>query len=170
MIKAILCVDKQGAIGQNGDMPWGRSFPKDLEYFKKVTSEGIVVMGSKTWKSLPFYPKGLPKRDNYVLTTQGRGQQGDGVIKLDGDLFSKCVTSGESIFNHKDTWIIGGATVYEEFADIIDEWHITTIDNIYPEADTFFKVDLTNFEDTLQYSDVGNEEIDATVSVYRRKQ
>lgn len=63
MIKAILCVDKQGAIGQNGDMPWGRSFPKDLEYFKRVTSEDIVVMGSKTWKSLPFYPKGLPKRD-----------------------------------------------------------------------------------------------------------
>lgn len=169
MIKAILCVDKQGAIGQNGDMPWGRSFPKDLEYFKKVTSEDIVVMGSNTWRSLPFYPKGLPKRHNYVLTTQGRGQQGDGVIKLDGDLFYKCVTSGESIFNHKDTWVVGGASIYEQFWDMVDEVHLTVIDKVYTEADTFFKPDLTNFYDTLQYSDVGNGDFNATVSIWRRK-
>lgn len=169
MIKAIICVDKQGAIGQNGDMPWGRSFPKDLAYFKKVTLGDIIVMGSNTWRSLPFYPKGLPQRYNYVITTKGSGEQDSGVIKLDGVHFNKCVTSGKSIFNHKDTWVIGGASIYKQFADLIDEWHITTVDNVYPDADTFFQIDLTNFEDTLQYTQVGNDEFNAEVKIWRRK-
>lgn len=165
MIKAILCVDKQGAIGQNGDMPWGRSFPKDLAYFKKVTSGDIVMMGRKTFDSLGR-PRGLPNRENWVVSTQDKVT----------DLSSVSYGSPEEFLNwHKEflgketLWVIGGASIYEQFDDLIDEWHITTIDNIYPEADTFFQVDLTNFEDTLQCTQVGNREVDAEVRIYRRK-
>lgn len=165
MIKAILCVDKQGAIGQNGDMPWGRSFPKDLEYFKKVTSGDIVMMGRKTFDSLGR-PRGLPSRENWVVSTQDRVT----------DLSSVSYGSPEEFLNWykeflgKETlWIIGGASIYEQFWGMVDEVHLTVIDKVYTEADTFFKPDLTNFYDTLQYSDVGNGDINATVSVWRRK-
>ena len=165
MIKAIICVDKQGGIGQNGDMPWGRSFPKDLTYFKKVTSGDIVLMGRKTFESLGR-PRGLPNRENWVVSTQQRTV----------DLSSVSYGSPEEFlgwykeFLGKDTlWIIGGASIYKQFADLIDEWHITTIDNVYPDADTFFQIDLTNFEDTLQCTQVGNKEFNAEVRVYRRK-
>lgn len=165
MIKAIICVDKQEAIGQNGDMPWGRSFPKDLAYFKKVTSGDIIVMGRKTFESLRR-PRGLPNRENWVVSTQHRAV----------DLSSVSYGSPAEFldwykdFLGKDTlWIIGGASIYEKFADVIDEWHITTIDDIYPEADTFFQIDLTNFEDTLQCTQVGNDEFNAEVKIWRRK-
>jgi dihydrofolate reductase len=175
MIKAILCVDKQDAIGQNGDMPWGRSFPKDLEYFKRVTLGQMLTFGRKTSESLPFKGGVFPDRSNNVVTSKED--------LWDLDYYSEALDlynwfeDFETIKHHmnvcsdqgEDTWVVGGASIYEQFADIIDEWHITTIDNIYPEADTFFKVDLTNFEDTLQYTDVGNGDVDATVSVYRRK-
>lgn len=167
MIKAIICVDKQGAIGQNGDMPWGRSFPEDLAYFKRVTLYQDVVVGRTTYESLPFNRKGFPQRDTLVLTS-GNG----GAILGDGEAVY-FMSKGEllDVINDSeyDIWIAGGSTVYEQFWNLIDEVHITTIDNIYPEADTFFQVDLTNFEDTLQCTQVGNGDIDAEVRVYRRK-
>lgn len=167
MIKAIICVDKQGAIGQNGDMPWGRSFPKDLEYFKKVTLYKDVVVGKTTYDSLPFNHKGFPQRDTLVLTSSNKAAiLGDGeavYFMSKGELLDVIETS------EYDIWIAGGASIYEQFWGMVDEVHLTVIDKVYTEADTFFKPDLTNFYDTLQYSDVGNGDINATVSVWRRK-
>lgn len=173
MIKAIICVDKQGAIGQNGDMPWGRSFPKDLAYFKKVTSSENweVVVGFNTYKSLPFKDgKGFPNRNTLVVNDRTRINPvvtgiGESVYFINSDSLLK-----EFKLERDSFFLAGGASTYEQFWDFVDEVHITTIDKIYPEADTFFKPDLTNFEDTLQCTQVGNGEVAAEVRVWRRKQ
>lgn len=175
MIKAIICVDKQGAIGQNGDMPWGRSFPEDLAYFKKVTLGQMLTFGRKTSDSLPFKGGVFPDRSNNVITSNEDLWYLD-YYNNDFELYNwfdeysdikhhmkLCSEQGE------DTWIVGGASIYEQFADLIDEWHITTIDNVYSDADTFFQVDLTDFEDTLQCTQVGNGEVGAEVRIWRRK-
>ena len=64
MISIIVAVSKNGAIGKNNDLLWHIS--DDLKRFKAITSEHTVVMGTKTYESLPFKP--LPNRENIVIT------------------------------------------------------------------------------------------------------
>ena len=171
MIKAILATGLNGEVGQNADMPWGKSLPKDLEYFKKVTSDGsVILMGNTTHQSLPFFPKGLPQRKNYVVTNNGRGEQESGVIKLTLSHFERCCNTGDSVFNYFGTWVVGGASIYEQLWHMVDEVHLTTVHNTYPEADTFFKPDLSQFEKVGSPIDVGNSELEATVQLWRRVQ
>jgi len=169
MIKAILATGLNGEIGKNGDMPWGRSLPKDLEYFKKVTSDGsVILMGNTTHQSLPFFPKGFPKRKNYVVTNNGRGEQKSGVIKLTLSHFERCYNTGGSVFNYFGTWVVGGASIYEQLWHMVDEVHLTTVYESYPTADTFFKTDLSNFEKVGEEIDVSSEDLGAMVQVWRR--
>ena len=65
-IELIWAQDKNGGIGKGGKLPWHIS--EDLQNFKKITSGFPVVMGRKTWESLPLKP--LPKRRNIVLSSQ----------------------------------------------------------------------------------------------------
>lgn len=166
MIKGIICIDKNGGIGKGNSLL--AHLPKDLQHFKEVTLGKVVVMGRTTWESLPFYPKGLPNRYNYVITQDGKGQQ-DSFVKLDVETFERCVKGGVSVFNFQDTFIIGGASIYSQLEHLVEEWIITEIDHVFEEADVFFKPDLTNFEDTLQYKDVSSEEYSAKVSVWKKK-
>ena len=64
-IELIWAQDEQGGIGKNGKLPWQIS--EDLKNFKKITSGFPVIMGRKTWNSLPFKP--LPNRRNIVLSS-----------------------------------------------------------------------------------------------------
>jgi dihydrofolate reductase len=168
MIKAILAHGLNGEIGQEEDMPWGRSLPKDLEYFKEQTIGQIVVMGNNTFGSLPFN-LGLPYRDNVVLTS----------VKLIRDTYhgtghcTEFLNSKEQVLQYHcedDTlWLMGGATIYKQFWEHVTEAHITTVKQSYPEADTFFKPDLSEFEKVGEEIDVGNGELEASVQVWRRK-
>ena len=65
MIAAILAMTEKGVIGNNGDLPWPR-IADDMKWFRDVTRGNVVIMGRKTWDSLPDGP--LPKRDNVVIT------------------------------------------------------------------------------------------------------
>ena len=174
MIKAILATGLNGEIGQNGGMPWGRSLPKDLEYFKKVTGTNPVIMGRKTWESLNL-PKGLPDRDNWVITSEIKD-----TVWQDNDFnevsFDNATVVGNILYRghkRKDNWeltLIGGASIYEQFWRYVDEVHLTTVHNTYPEADTFFKPDLCNFEKVGEEIDVSGEDLGAVVQVWRRVQ
>lgn len=172
MIKAILATGLNGEIGQNGDMPWGRSLPKDLEYFKKVTGENPVIMGRKTWESLGLQ-KGLPNRDNWVITSEPKE-----TIWQDNDYNEVSFDSVELVrgildrgYKREDIWeltLIGGTSIYEQFWDYVEEVHITTVNKSYPEADTFFKPDLSNFEKVGEPVDVSSDDLEASVQVWRR--
>jgi len=100
LYKAIVAVSQNGVIGKNGDLPW--RLPGDLKWFKKITMGHIVLMGRKTWESLPF---ALPGRKNWVLSRSGNPQEGMDIIRSTDEILPK-LQAGEQIF------VIGGGEIY----------------------------------------------------------
>ncbi|QXN60205.1 hypothetical protein KUA24_138 [Vibrio phage HNL01] len=139
MIRAILAVAANGAIGSNSTksgLPWEHGvYPEDMKYFRENTLNNIVIMGRKTFEDVGI----LPKRFNYVITSQSSGDQGDHVA-LSMETFNLCMISGISVFNFKPTWVIGGKSIYEQLLPQIEEFHITRIADSYPDADVFMDV------------------------------
>ena len=118
MLGMIVACDRNGAIGKDGDLPWRQS--TDLQHFKKITMGSNLIMGRKTWDSLPGM---LPGREHYVLS---RGQVEDITV----------ITVEEALA--MEGWIIGGGQIYEIFLPHVNELHRTIIDARVSEADTFF--------------------------------
>jgi len=167
MIKAILATGINGEIGKDNSLLW--HLPKDLAYFKKVTLGKSAIMGSKTFFSLPF-KLGLPNRENYVLSSKLNGVvwSNEGYL----DFVTKNGLEELKINMIGDTgfylFVIGGASIYSELEQFVEEWHITTVEHSYPEADTHFKPDLTGFEKVGEPLDVSEGDLKASVQVWRR--
>ena len=127
MISVIAAVASNRAIGfRNKLIYW---LPNDLKRFKQLTTGNTVLMGRRTFESLP---KGaLPNRRNCVLTTT--------VSELPG---CECFCSWDEFLvscrPDEDIYIIGGATLYEQLIDKADRLCLTEIDDVPDEADTFF--------------------------------
>lgn len=129
MLGMIVACDRNGAIGKDGDLPWKQS--TDLQHFKQVTMGSNLIMGRKTWDSLPGM---LPGRTHYVLS---RGEvEGVEVIALDKAL-------------EMEGWVIGGGEIYELFLPHVEELHRTIIDARVFDADTHFP-DITDMGFTLK--------------------
>lgn len=118
-----------GVIGRDGDMPW--HLPEDQKYFRTVTGRHPVVMGRRTWDSLPPRFRPLPNRANLVITTQP-DWSGDGAQRH-GDLRS-ALSAAEQL---DDTvFVIGGGEVYRAAIDLADLAYVTEIDVEIPDGDT----------------------------------
>ena len=133
----IVAVDKNLGIGRNNDLPW--RIKADMAWFKKVTTtapEGGtngVIMGRKTWDSIPEKFRPLPERDNIVISRNPeRIKAPHAADSLDAALELACKQC-EKIF------VIGGASIYEEAMKHpqLGELFITHIDRSF-ECDTFF--------------------------------
>lgn len=148
MIRAILACDQEWGIGKNGALPWPHN-PADLKWFKENTVNCTIVMGRKTWESLPMKP--LPKRENIVVTTSSEVDGADVVVDVSGLL--KLLPQ----INHtKNVWIIGGAQLIERLLPYIDSIHLSRIEGVYG-CDTFLPVEsiLDQFAlDTVDNSDL----------------
>lgn len=162
MIKIILAVDENGAIGKDNDMLY--YIKDDLANFKKLTTDNVIVMGRNTWESLPIRP--LPNRENVVLTRSD--------ITLDGCKILRSMDELKDFIKNqeKDVYIIGGANVYNQVIDedIVDEVHITFIKDFVSDADTFVDVDkirekFTNQEYVTTFRQDG---IDADYVILRK--
>lgn len=128
MISIIVAVAKNGAIGKNNDLLWHIS--DDLKRFKAITSEHTVVMGKKTYESLPFKP--LPKRENIVIT-RNKNIHFEGCTMANSieEIVTKYATSEEEIF------VIGGANIYEQFLPFANKLYITLVYKDF-DGDVFF--------------------------------
>jgi dihydrofolate reductase len=95
---------RNGTIGKDNQMPW--HLPEDLAHFKRVTLGQPVIMGRKTWDSLPARFRPLPGRLNIVITRQPEWQA-DGALRAASihDAMHLCG-------NAPDAWIMGGAEIY----------------------------------------------------------
>ena len=129
MLGMIVACDRNGAIGKDGDLPWRQS--TDLQHFKDITMGSNLIMGRKTWESLPGK---LPGREHFVLS---RGQV-DGVEVIS---YEKALEI--------DGWVIGGGEIYELFLPHVRELHRTIIDARVSGADTHFP-DITGMGFILQ--------------------
>lgn len=127
MTTIIAAVAKNRAIGfENKLIYW---LPNDLKRFKQLTTGHTIVMGRRTFESLP---KGaLPNRRNCVLTTS--------VKELPGcECFGSWDEFRDSCKPDEDIYIIGGASLYEGLLDKADRLCLTEIDDTPAQADTFF--------------------------------
>lgn len=98
-----------GIIGRNGTMPW--HLPEDFEHFRRTTEGHPVIMGRRTWDSLPAKSRPLPGRTNIVITSNP-DWAADGAIRAGSLQEALEVASGQP--GSDEAWIIGGGQIYRE--------------------------------------------------------
>lgn len=124
----ILAADHDWAIGKDGGLL--TNVPEDMKFFRETTKGSTVVMGRKTWDSLPKKP--LPDRVNCVLSRTMKSAEGAQVFASVEDLLNFTKNANGKVF------VIGGAEVYKELLPHCDEAYITRIyENFY--GDVFFE-------------------------------
>jgi dihydrofolate reductase len=146
-IAFVVAVSKNGVIGLDGRLPWRLS--SDLRNFKTITMGKPLIMGRKTWESLPKRP--LPGRDNIVITRQ-RGYAAPGATVVSdveaalskAEMFARRVKSDEIA-------VIGGGEIFASLLPRADRIYLTEID-LEVEGDTYFPA-----LDATQWKEVGRE-------------
>ena len=136
MISIIVAVSEDLGIGKDNELLWHIS--EDLKRFKRLTWGNAVIMGKKTWESLPRKP--LPGRKNIVLTDNPKELIENSVTAYSiDDALNKCA-SDEEIF------IIGGGSIYRQFMPVADRLYITHVHKKAP-ADIYFpEIDMNIWE------------------------
>lgn len=147
MIIGIVAIAKNYAIGKGGDLPW--HYPADLRFFKETTIGNVVVMGSNTWRSIKAP---LPDRLNIVLSRSDTKMAPPEVIKLG----SRDEVLSLARYVNCDVYIVGGAKIYAEFADVIDRWIVTEVPITAEGADTFMPADFLDGYDMDEKRDLGD--------------
>jgi len=128
MIIGIAAVDKQGAIGKGGKLPW--HYSSDMKFFRETTTGNAVVMGRRTWSTLN---KPLKNRLNIVLSRDFNIEPAESLLVL-RDLES-VLSFNQSLTT--DLFVIGGAQIYNAFLPHIERWFITAVPLTVKGADTF---------------------------------
>ena len=127
-LSIIVAMAKNRAIGKNGDLIWHNS--RDLKQFKKITTGHTVIMGYKTYLSLPNR-KALPNRRNIILSSRLENAPEGFEI---ADSINKAL---EMVKDENEVFVMGGGMVYEQFLPNADRLYLTRIDKEF-KADTYF--------------------------------
>ncbi len=137
----IVAVAKMNAIGQNNNLL--AYISKDLKRFKALTSRHTIIMGRKTFESLPN--GALPNRRNIVITRNTELKfEGVEVANSPEEAMKLCKDDGE-------VFIIGGATIYEAFLPKTNKLYLTLIEQFFNNADTFFpEINYEEWEETYR--------------------
>ena len=158
MITTIVCTDLNYGIGSKNELLI--HIPEDMKFFKQQTDDSVVIMGRKTYDSLPNKP--LPNRTNIVITSNTS-------LKSTGQtIFSSIEYIKNWLFNKRDAtrdneniYIIGGGEIYKELLPYCDKVYLTKVFKTYENADTFFpNIDemhewkLTNSSEVKEYNNI----------------
>lgn len=127
MFTIIAAIGEDNELGTNGRLIW--DLPKDLQFFKEKTLKHKIVMGSKTYDSMP---KHLPEREYFVLTRNQTSLEGATIISDVSRYIEENKDTEEEIF------IIGGGQVYNTFLPHCNKMYLTQICKTYLDADTYF--------------------------------
>ena len=125
MIALIVAIDQNNAIGKDNQLLW--HLPKDLSFFKNVTSGNAIIMGRKTFESIG---KALPNRRNIVISTQKD-------LQFNGAEITSSLNAAIELVGNADCYIIGGGSIYQQSLSLVDRLYITKVAANF-EADTFF--------------------------------
>ena len=160
MIKLIVAVDNNFGIGYKNELLFRIS--EDLKHFKELTSGHFIVMGRKTYESLP---NALPNRTNVVITRNPSFNPKSPTVVVANDIkkiISHHLTTGKQ---DKDLWVIGGAEIYKAFLPYADEVHLTHIHKEAENVDTYFPVsELNSSFDIIQSERIFSEKEDCKVT------
>ena len=166
-IMMIVAMDEQGFIGKDENLPWKLS--NDLKRFKKLTvSDGFnaVVMGRKTWESLPNGFRPLPERLNIVMSRDTKWSDDGAEIALyPGRAIEIAYANGCEEF-----WVIGGSQIYELYLNRVEEIHLTRVHTKNSGNINFPDLDWQNWEEEIieEISKDGKNEYDTTYSILKK--
>jgi dihydrofolate reductase len=128
ILSIIVAIGKNNEIGKDNAMLC--HLPADLKHFKEVTSGHPVIMGRKTFESLPKGP--LPNRRNIVIS---RNKE----LRIEGaEVYPSLDYALLKLMDEEEIFIIGGAQIYTQILPDADKLYLTKIQAEFPEADTFF--------------------------------
>ena len=135
-IHLIWAQEKDGGIGINNNLPWYIS--EDLKNFKKLTLNTSIIMGRKTWESLPSKP--LPKRRNVVLSSQ---------LVNSVECYTSVENCMNSLVDEINVFVIGGAQIYKAFYKYAHHLHITIVDKKTAGIDTYCPIPLSEIKESF---------------------
>lgn len=162
----VVAVAKNGVIGRDGDLPWRLS--SDLKRFKAATMGKPVLMGRKTWESLPRKP--LPGRENLVLSRDATYVAEGAWLYTD---LAAMIAAGRAIAAASgvdEVCVIGGAHLFEATLPMADRILLTEV-NLEPAGDTHLRFDLTQWREVSR-EDVAagpNDDANFTVRLLERR-
>lgn len=155
-IIGIVAIDRHGAIGKGGGLPW--HYSSDMKFFRRTTTGHACLMGYKTWLSLK---RPLKDRLNIVLSRRSEIEPQESVVVLRDKV---SVVSVQKYLGC-DLYIIGGAEIFRAFLEEIDRWLVTAIPLTVEGADTFMP---ENFLEGFGLSETIELEEGLSVKVYDR--
>lgn len=160
-ISIIVAIAQNNAIGKDNDLLWHLS--GDLKRFKELTTGHTIVMGKRTFESLPVRP--LPNRKSIVITDV-EGEQIPGCVMAYSieDAVNKCDATDEN-------FIIGGGSVYRQFMPIADKLYLTVVHKDF-EADTFYpEINYDEWQALEKQENILDEKSGLTYSyiIYKRR-
>jgi len=151
-ISIIAAIGKNNELGKGNDLIW--HFKDDMKFFKETTTGSTVIMGRKTFESLP---KALPNRKNIVISRSKNFSPEGALVVSD---IKKALDEADS----DEVFIIGGGTIYKEFLPLADKLYLTEIDAECKDAEVYFpefdkkqykRKKLTDFEcDGIHFSHI----------------
>jgi dihydrofolate reductase len=140
MITLVVAAARNGVIGKDGAIPW--RLPDDLKRFKALTLGRTVVMGRKTWDSLPPRNRPLPGRRN-VVVTRDAGWRAEGAERA----------TLEQALAMADVFVIGGAEIYRAALPLADRIELTEVQDDF-DGDAAFNFDRSQWRETVRENHV----------------
>lgn len=151
MLTCILATDLAGGIAKDGDIPW--KIPRDLKLFRTMTVDSIVIMGRKTFDSLPPQYRPLPNRLNIVVS---HACEKDNIMTryMNIDEISAYIQHNKQ----ENMWLIGGAQLVAQLdkLGLVDAYLLTIVHNTF-DCDTVIDLDAIRFEKTKLIYDSPDE-------------
>ncbi len=158
MLTLIVARARNRAIGKGNDIPWHA--PEDLKMFQRETTGGAIIMGRKTWESLPFKP--LKNRLNVVVSRDR--ELTEHVAASVEEAVSICQNAG-----YHRVYGIGGETIYRDLLPLADRLLLTEVDLSIDEADAFFPAFDENAWCEILHTNVRAEDPHCTLRELIRK-
>ncbi len=160
-VSLIAAMGRNRVIGVEGRIPW--RLPADFAFFRRATLGKPVIMGRKTWESLPN--GALPGRDNIVLSRNPNFRADNGVVV--NDVEAALQAAGEA----GEIMVIGGAGVYRLFWDLADRIYLTEVDASF-DGDAFFpEMDARDWREVSRQPHPADERnpLNFDIVVYQRR-
>lgn len=157
-INIIAAIGKNNELGKNNDLVW--RLKGDMKFFRDTTIGHSIVMGRKTFESLP---KMLPGRKHIVISTSEIRNEQIELYKSIRDFLIKYQNIDEDVF------IIGGASIYKQFIDLASRMYLTEIDAVDKDADVYFSEFNKEHWDREELTSKQETEINYKHVLYKKK-
>jgi len=126
-VSIIAAIAENGVIGHGNRLPW--HLPADLAHFKRLTLDRTIVMGRRTWESLP----GLLPRRRHIVVTRNAGYRAEGCVLVNSPEAAWLAAIGEP-----EIMLIGGAALYEAMMFMVQRMYLTLVSMRVEDGDAYF--------------------------------